>query len=125
MDEVSAKLVLKQLTEECNRQSIKRNHQHTCSGHLERYTRDLIASKIASSLDMKLGSIIMHHKPNGSACHAWKHSQRSPPGATSFMSELFIGKYMITIFCDSEGPILVHVLKQGSAVANVKCCSML
>jgi hypothetical protein len=49
----------------------------------------------------------------------WKHP--SSPVAKKFMTQPSAGKLMLTIFWDSQGPILETYLERGTTVTNATC----
>jgi histone-lysine N-methyltransferase SETMAR len=45
--------------------------------------------------------------------------------SNKFKSQSSVRKHMLTVFWDSQGPILQHYLEQGTMVTSVKYCDML
>jgi hypothetical protein len=53
----------------------------------------------------------------------WKHP--SSPVAKKFKTQPSAGELMLTIFWDSQGPILETYLERGTTVTSATCCDML
>ena len=52
----------------------------------------------------------------------WKHASSS---SKKFKSQPSAGKLMLTVFWDSQGPILEHYMEKGVTVTSVNYCNML
>jgi len=113
---VSAKRVSRHLTEEhkCNRTDI-------CPRPLERYSRegDNFLNRIITGDETWI-----HYEPETKRQDIqWKHT--SSPISKKFKSQPSARKLMLTVFWDSQGPILEHYLEQDTMVTSVKYCDML
>ena len=53
----------------------------------------------------------------------WKHT--SSPSSKKFKSQRSAGNLMLTVFWDSQGPILEHYMEKGVTVTSVNYCNML
>jgi histone-lysine N-methyltransferase SETMAR len=53
----------------------------------------------------------------------WKHPQS--PTKKKFKSQPSAGKLMLTVFWDSQGPVLKHYLERGSTINSVRYSEML
>ena len=112
---VAARWVPRHLTEEQ-----KHNGQHICSSLLERYNRegDSFLNRIITA-----DETWVHHYESETKQQSmqWKHTSSSK----KFKSQPSAGKLMLTVFWDSQGPLLEHYMEKGVTVTSVNYCNML
>lgn len=114
---VAARWVPRHLTEEH-----KRNRQHICSSLLERYNRegDNFLNRIITGDE----TWVHHYEPETKRqSMQWKHT--SSPSSKKFKSQPSAGKLLLTVFWDSQGPILEHYMEKGVTVTSVNYSNML
>jgi len=114
---VAARWVPRHLTEEH-----KRNRQHICSSLLGRYNRegDNILNRIITGDE----TWVHHYKPETKRqSMQWKHP--SSPSSKKFKSQPSAGKLLLTVFWDSQGPILEHYMEKDVTVRSVNYYNML
>ena len=63
----------------------------------------------------------MNQKPNGRACNGSTPHLLLPKNS----SQPSAGKLLLTVFWDSQGPILEHYMEKGVTVTSVNYCNML
>ena len=100
----------------------KRNRQHICSSLLERYNRegDNFLNRIITGDE----TWVHHYEPETKRqSMQWKHT--SSPSSKKFKSQPSAGKLRLTVFWDSQGPILEHYMEKGVTVTSVNYCNML
>ena len=105
------------LTEEDNR-----NRQHICSSLLELYSRegDNFLNRIITGDE----TWVHHYEPETKRQSTqWKNT--SSPSSKKFRSQPSAGKLMLTVFWDSQGPILENYMEKGVTVTSVNYCDML
>ena len=108
---VAARWVPRHVTEEH-----KRDRQHTCSSLLERYNRDgdNFLNRIITGDEIW----VHHYEPETKRQSTqWKHTSSS--SSKKFKSRPSAGKLMLTVFWDSQGPILEHYMEKGVTVTIV------
>jgi len=67
---------------------------------------------------------IHHYEPESKRqSMQWKHP--SSPVAKKFKTQPSVGKFMLTVFWDSQGPILETYLERGTTVTSATYCDML
>jgi len=114
---VWARLMPKELTEER-----KRKRLDVCSRHLARYREegDNFLQQIVTGDE----TWIHHYEPeiNRQSVH-WKHP--SPPVAKKFRTQPSAGKLILTVFWDSQGPILETHHERETTVISATYCDML
>ena len=97
---VAARWVPRHLTEEH-----KRNCQHICSSLLERYNRE--GDNFLNHTITGDETWVHHYVPETKRqSMQWKHT--SSPSSKRFKSQPSAGKLLLTVFWDSQGPILEH-----------------
>jgi len=109
--------VPKELTEEH-----KRKRLDICSRHLARYHEegDNFLQQIVTGDE----TWIHHYEPKSKwQSMQWKHP--SSPVAKKFKMQPSAGNLMLTIFWDSQGPILETYQERGTTVTSAKYCDML
>jgi len=107
---VCSRWVPKELTEEC-----KRKRLDVCSRHLARYCEegDNFLQQIVTGDE----TWIHHYEPKSKEqSMQWKHP--SSPTAKKFKMQPSAGKLMLTIFWDSQGPILETYQERGTTVTR-------
>ena len=112
---VAARWVPRHLTEQQ-----KRNHQHIYSSLLERYNRegDNFLNRIITGDE----TWVHYYEPETKRqSMQWKHAS-SP---SSKKSQPSAGKLLLTVFWDSEGPILEHYMEKDVTVRSVNYYNML
>ena len=100
----------------------KRKHLDICSRHLARYREkgDNFPQQIVTVDE----TWIHHYEPKSKRqSMQWKHP--SSPVAKKFKMQLSAGKLMLTVFWDSQGPILETYQERGTTVTSATCCDML
>jgi len=96
----------------------RRNRQHTCSSLLKQYNcegNNFLKCIITGD------ETWVHHYERQSM--QWKHT--SSPSSKKFKSQPSAGKLFLTVFWDSQGPILEHYMEKGVTVTSVNYCNML
>jgi histone-lysine N-methyltransferase SETMAR len=114
---VSAKWVPRHLTEEH-----KLNRLDICSRLLEGCSRegDNFLNRIITGDEIW----VHHYEPETKRRSIqWKHT--AAPTSKKFKSQPAAGKLMLTVFWDSQGPIIEHYLERSITVRSVKNCDML
>jgi len=108
---VAARWVPRHLTE-----AHKRNCQHICSSLLERYNHedDNFLNHIITGDE----TWFHHYEPETK-----RHT--SSPSSKKFKSQPSAGKLLLTVFWDSQGPILEHYMEIGVTVTSVNYFNML
>jgi len=67
---------------------------------------------------------VYHYEPEGKRqSMQWKHP--SFPADKKFKTQVSVGKVMLTIFWDVNGPILVHFQEKGKTVTSARYSDML
>ena len=114
---VAARWVPKHLTEEH-----KRKRQNICSSLFERYSRegDNFLNRIITG-----DETWVHHYEAETKRQSmqWKHT--SSPSSKKFKSQPSAGKLKLTVFWDSQGPILEHYMEKGVTLTSFNYCNML
>jgi len=117
---VAASWVPRHLTEEH-----KRNRQHICSSLLERYNRE--GDNFLNCIITGDETWVHHYEPETKRqSMQWKHT--SSPSSKNFKSQPSAGKLLLTVFWDSQGPILEHYMEKDVTVTSVNgwhrvfCC---
>ena len=113
---VCARWVPKQLTEV---------HEQTrvdiCQKHLDLYgnERDIILGRIITGDE----TWIHHYEPESKRQNMeWKHPQS--PCKKKFKTQPSVGKQMLTVFWDSQGPVLEYYQERGTAINSERCNEM-
>jgi len=99
----------------------KRNRQHICSSLSERYSPegDNFLNRIITGDE----TWIHHYEPETKRQGLqWKHT--SSPSSKKFKSQPTAGKLLLTVFCNSQGPILEHYMEKGVTVTSVNYCNI-
>jgi len=112
----AARWVPRHLTEEH-----KWNRQHICSSLLERYNRE--GDNFLNRLITRDETWVHHYEPETK----WQSMQCKHRSSSSkkFKSQPSAGKLLLTVFWDSQGPILEHYMEKGVTVTSVNYCNML
>jgi len=100
----------------------KRNRQHICSSLLEQYNRegDSFLNRIITGDE----TWVHHYEPETKRqSMQWKHT--SSPSSKKFKSQPSAGKLLLTVFWDSQGPILEHYMEKRVTVTSVNNSNML
>jgi len=114
---VAARWVSRHLTEEH-----KRNCQHICSSLLERYGHE--GDNFLNHIITGDETWVHHYEPETKwQSMQWKHT--SSPSYKKFKSQPSAGKLLLTVFWESQGPILEHYMEKGVTVTSVNYCNML
>ena len=111
-----ARWVPRHLTEEH-----KHNGQHICTSLLERYSRegDNFLNRIVTGDE----TWVHHYEPETKRqSMQWTHTL-SP--SKKFKSQPSAGKLLMTVFWDSQGPILEHYMEKGVTVTSINYSNML
>jgi len=114
---VCARWVPKELTEEHNRKRLD-----ICSRHLARYReeRDNFLQQIVTGDETR----IHNYEPESKRQRMqWKHP--SCPIAKKFKTQHSAGKLMLTVFWDSQGPILETYQERKTTVTSATDCDIL
>ena len=113
----SVRWVPKELTEEC-----KRRRLDVCSRHLAHYREegDNFLQQIVTGDE----TWIHHYEPESKRqSMQWKHPSSSV--AKKFKTQSSAGKLMLTVFWDSQGPLLETYQERGTTVISATYCDML
>ena len=114
---VCARWVPKELTEEC-----KRKHLDICFRHLACYREegDNFLQQIVTGDE----TWIHHYEPKSKQQNMqWKNP--SSPAPKKFKMQPSAGKLMLTVFWDSQGPILETYQERGTTVTSATYCDMI
>jgi len=113
---VCARWVPNELTEER-----KRERLDICSRHLAHYHED--GENYLQQIVTGDETWIHHYEPESKQqIMQWKHP--SSPVVRTFKTQPSAGKLMLTVFWDSQGPILETYQKRGTAVTSALYCDM-
>lgn len=114
---VCARWVPKQLT-----QLHKQTRLDICKQHLDRYVneRDNFFDRIITGDE----TWIHHYEPESKRqSMEWKHP--NSPSKKKFKTQPSVGKLMLTVFWDSQGPVLEHYQERGTTINSVRYSEML
>jgi len=114
---VCSRWVPKELTEER-----KRKRLYICSRHMAHYREegDNFLQQIVTGDETWLH----HYKPKSKRqSFQWKHP--SSPVAKKFKMQPSAGKLMLTVFWDSQGPLIETYQERGTTVTSAMYCDML
>ena len=115
LSKVCARWVPQELTEER-----KRKRLDVCSRHLARYREgDNFLQQTVTGDE----TWVHHYEPESKQqSMQWKHP--SSPVAKKFKTQPSAGKLMLTVFWDSQGPILETYQESGTTVTSATYCDM-
>jgi [histone H3]-lysine36 N-dimethyltransferase SETMAR len=114
---VCARWVPKQLT-----QLHKQTRLDICQKHLDRFKKegDVFLDRIVTCDE----TWVHHYEPETKRqSMEWKHP--NSPSKKKFKTQPSAGKVMLTVFWDSQGPILEHYMEQGTTVNSARYSEML
>ena len=111
-----ARWVPKELTEEHKRKCLD-----VCSQHLGRYREE--GDNFLQQIVAVDETWVHHYEPESKwQSMQWKHP--SSPVAKKFKMQPSAGKLMLTVFWDSQGPILETYQESGTTVTSATYCDM-
>jgi hypothetical protein len=95
----------------------KQTRLDICQQHFDRYGNegDAFLDRIITGDE----TWIHHYDPDSKRqSMEWKHPQS--PTKKKFKSQPSTGKLILTVFWDSQGPVLKHYLERGSTINSVR-----
>jgi histone-lysine N-methyltransferase SETMAR len=100
----------------------KRERQTICQEHLDSHAREGDAFLHRIWQETSPGCTIMNHRVKDNPCSG---STRRLRPTQKFKTQPSAGKVVLTVFCDVNGPILVHFQEKGQTVASARYSDML